>query len=167
MNEPCPTRWESPGFEINLLSSSSYFQSTGMHLVRQHITSGDCICIPTISHPVPRSPTGSLIFCDQAERAAASSGFKLPADFAAVAAAEGLRRSVLQSYAALQRSALLGWLSRAVPAARDRLLADPRYLFIVVSEVLIDSGANPASCLWRLGQLCRQESSPLDNLNMA
>jgi hypothetical protein len=29
-----------------------------------------------------------------------------------------------------------------VPAARDRLLADPRYLFIVLSEVLIDSGAD-------------------------
>ncbi len=39
-----------------------------------------------------------------------------------------------------QGSAFLGWLSRKVPAARDRLLADPRYLFIVLSEVLIDSG---------------------------
>mmetsp|Transcript_6022 Transcript_6022/g.17239 ORF Transcript_6022/g.17239 Transcript_6022/m.17239 type:complete len:412 (+) Transcript_6022:46-1281(+) len=81
-----------------------------------------------------------LVNLEEAERVAASSGFKLPADFAALAAAEGLRRSVLQSYAALQRNALLGWLSRLVPAARDRLLADPRYLFIVVSEVLIDSG---------------------------
>lgn len=104
------------------------------------------------------------MFCVQAERVAASSGFKLPADFAALAAAEGLRRSVLQSYAALQRNALLGWLSRLVPAARDRLLADPRYLFIVVSEVLIDSGVNPAPLPLATRAVVSLKSSPLDDL---
>lgn len=58
-----------------------------------------------------------------------------------MAAAEGLRRGALSAYTALQHTAILGWLARVSKAARNRLLADPRYLFIVVSEVLIDSGA--------------------------
>ena len=74
-----------------------------------------------------------------------------------MAAAEGLRRGALTAYAALQRNALLGCLSRAVPAARDRLLADPRYLFIVVSEVLIDSGEPPALVLFQIANAPSQD----------
>lgn len=81
-----------------------------------------------------------LLNLAEAEKVAASSGFKLPKEFIAAAAAGGIRRSVLSSYGALQQSVLLAWISRLVPAARNRLMADPRYLFIVVSEVLIDAG---------------------------
>jgi hypothetical protein len=41
----------------------------------------------------------------------------------------------------LQRSLFAGWLARTLPFLRDRMLADPRFLFIVCAEVGIDSGA--------------------------
>jgi len=40
-----------------------------------------------------------------------------------------------------QRSFFAGWLARTLPFLRDRMLADPRFLFIVCAEVGIDSGA--------------------------
>ena len=40
----------------------------------------------------------------------------------------------------MQAGWLTGILSRALPLVRDRLLADPRFLFLVVAEMLIDSG---------------------------
>jgi len=50
-----------------------------------------------------------------------------------------------------QRSFFAGWLARTLPFLRDRMLADPRFLFIVCAEVGIDSGAvqtcaSPDSC---------------------
>ena len=40
----------------------------------------------------------------------------------------------------LQGSWFAGFLARAVPAARDRLIADHRFLFLVLAEITIDSG---------------------------
>ncbi len=37
-------------------------------------------------------------------------------------------------------SGLSSFVSRSVPFMRDRLIADPRYCFIVLAEVAIDSG---------------------------
>ena len=42
----------------------------------------------------------------------------------------------------MQRSRFGGWLARTLPFLRDRMLADPRFLFIVCAEVGIDSGAS-------------------------
>ena len=43
----------------------------------------------------------------------------------------------------MQRFAFSGWLARTVPFMRDRMLADPRFLFIVCAEVGIDAGSSP------------------------
>ena len=73
---------------------------------------------------------------------AAAKGVALPADFAAAAAAGGLRSSVLAAYAQiLSGSALTRWLAQAVPAFRDRLIADRLFMFKILAEVAIDSGA--------------------------
>ena len=48
---------------------------------------------------------------------------------------------VLKPMCAVQGSSgLNSFLSRVVPFMRDRLLADPRYCFIVLAEVGIDTG---------------------------
>ena len=46
----------------------------------------------------------------------------------------------------MQAGWLTGLLSRTLPLVRDRLLADPRFLFLVIAEMLIDSG-QLLSCL--------------------
>ncbi|KAK9819258.1 hypothetical protein WJX81_005466 [Elliptochloris bilobata] len=77
----------------------------------------------------------------QAEELAAARGVQLPDKFFAAAAAGGLYKSVLERYIRLQGSSgLNSFLSRMVPFMRDRLLADPRYCFIVLAEVGIDTG---------------------------
>ncbi|KAK9909941.1 hypothetical protein WJX75_009820 [Coccomyxa subellipsoidea] len=81
-----------------------------------------------------------LLSKKQAEELAAAKGVELPADFLEAAAGEGLRRSALQAYLALQGTLFAGWLSRLLPAFRDRLIADPRFFFKVFSEVAIDTG---------------------------
>lgn len=52
--------------------------------------------------------------------------------------------SVLYLKGVLQGSWFAGLLSRAIPAARDRLIADHRFLFLVVAEMAIDSGVQAA-----------------------
>jgi hypothetical protein len=42
--------------------------------------------------------------------------------------------------AATQNSLFVSWLAKALPAARDRLIADPRFLFKAAAELMIDSG---------------------------
>ncbi len=77
----------------------------------------------------------------QAQEMAAAKGVSLPEDFAAAAAAGGLRRSVLEVYARLASSGFLtAWLVKAVPAFRDRLIRDRLFFFKVWAEVAIDSG---------------------------
>ena len=63
----------------------------------------------------------------------------LPADYLATASAEGIKRSAVEAYLLLQRSLLAGWLSRALPWFRDRLVYDRRFLFKVGAEITIDS----------------------------
>lgn len=72
-----------------------------------------------------------MLWPEQAEELAAAKGVELPADFLEAAAGEGLRRSALQAYLALQGTLFAGWLSRLLPAFRDRLIADPRFFFKV------------------------------------
>ena len=52
----------------------------------------------------------------------------------------------------MQAGWLTGLLSRALPLVRDRLLADPRFLFLVIAEMAIDSGTAPT--LAALGLRC-------------
>jgi hypothetical protein len=64
----------------------------------------------------------------------------LPADFLVLAEADGIKRSVVVSFLALQRSFFAGFLARTLPWFRDRLIYDHRFLFKVGAEILIDSG---------------------------
>ncbi|KAL4432467.1 hypothetical protein ABPG77_001766 [Micractinium sp. CCAP 211/92] len=88
----------------------------------------------------------------QAQEMAAAKGVSLPEDFAAAAAAGGLRRSVLEAYARLASSGFLtAWLVKAVPAFRDRLIRDRLFFFKVWAEVAIDSGCATVAELRKRG----------------
>lgn len=72
---------------------------------------------------------------------AAAKGVSLPEDFAAAAAAGGLRLSVLEAYTRLASSGFLtAWLVKTLPAFRNRLIRDRLFFFKVWAEVAIDSG---------------------------
>ncbi|KAI8462697.1 MAG: hypothetical protein J3K34DRAFT_455167 [Monoraphidium minutum] len=51
----------------------------------------------------------------------------------------GLRSTAFSKYVALQGLGLSARLSRRFPAIRDRLIADDKFLFKVVAEIIIDS----------------------------
>lgn len=61
----------------------------------------------------------------------------------AAAACRALKHQWVRCYVvqpAQGSSGLSSFVSRSVPFMRDRLIADPRYCFIVLAEVAIDSG---------------------------
>lgn len=77
----------------------------------------------------------------QAEEFAAAKGVELPQDYAAIAAQGGIRASILTQYCAIASGGLFtGFLSRSIPAFRDRLIADRLYFFKLLVEIVIDSG---------------------------
>lgn len=77
----------------------------------------------------------------QAEELAAAKGVELPQDYAAIAAQGGIRASILTQYCAIASGGLFtGFLSRSIPAFRDRLIADRLYFFKLLVEIVIDSG---------------------------
>jgi hypothetical protein len=78
----------------------------------------------------------------QAEEMAAAKGVELPADLAAVAAREGLRASVLAQFLVLANSSnvFTSFLTKSIPAFRDRLIADHLYFYKLLVEIVIDSG---------------------------
>lgn len=91
---------------------------------------------PAPNYSPPHSP------CLQAQELAAAKGVSLPEDFAAAAASGGLRAAVLDTYCKLASGGFLtSWLVKALPAFRDRLIADRLFFFKVWAEVAIDSGA--------------------------
>ena len=58
---------------------------------------------------------------------------------AEIAAAEGIRPEAMNAFVELMtKKAYLGWLFAAIPAVRDRALADPTFLFKLGVEVLGD-----------------------------
>ncbi|CAH9097320.1 unnamed protein product [Cuscuta epithymum] len=64
----------------------------------------------------------------------------LPDDMLEIAKAMGLRRLILTRYLDLQAAAWpLGFLMRYCSMLRDRMLADPSFLFKVGTEIVIDS----------------------------
>lgn len=82
----------------------------------------------------------------QANKACESAGIKLPNDMAEIAAAEGIRPEAMNAFVELMtKKAYLGWLFAAIPAIRDRALADPTFLFKLGVEVLGDLGLAIAS----------------------
>ena len=88
----------------------------------------------------------------QAEELAAAKGVELPEDFAAAARDGGLRKSVLQQYATIASGGFItGALARAVPAFRDRLIADKMYFFKVLAEITIDSACATVAELRKRG----------------
>eukprot|EP00879_Flechtneria_rotunda_P008260 GHRR01008653.1.p1 GENE.GHRR01008653.1~~GHRR01008653.1.p1 ORF type:complete len:418 (+),score=173.82 GHRR01008653.1:222-1475(+) len=82
----------------------------------------------------------SILDMAQVEAAAAAAKVQMPADMLETAKAVGLRQSALSKYLSLQSLAFTGSLMRTVPWVRDRMIADEKYLFKVLAEVLIDSG---------------------------
>jgi len=82
----------------------------------------------------------------QANKACESAGIKLPNDMAEIAAAEGIRPEAMNAFVELMtKKAWLGWLFAAIPAVRDRALADPAFLFKLGVEVLGDVALSVAS----------------------
>jgi hypothetical protein len=76
----------------------------------------------------------------QASAMAAAAGTQLPLDFVALATSEGIKRSTVARFCALQKDMLAGLLARLSPWFRDRLIYDHRFLFKVGAEIAIDSG---------------------------
>ncbi|KAL9273027.1 RETICULATA, chloroplastic-like protein [Drosera capensis] len=68
------------------------------------------------------------------------SGVKLPADMMQAAKSVGIRELILQRYLDLQGSGgIIGFLMRQWPMFRNRMIADPAFLFKVGTEIFIDS----------------------------
>ncbi|KXZ42750.1 hypothetical protein GPECTOR_120g417 [Gonium pectorale] len=81
-----------------------------------------------------------ILTLSEVEAFAAEKKLSLPADMLEVAKKYGLRSSVLTAFAAAQGLFITGFLVRTMPYFRDRILADPLFLFKVGAEVVIDSG---------------------------
>ncbi|CAI5467844.1 unnamed protein product [Closterium sp. Yama58-4] len=76
-----------------------------------------------------------------AEEALSKAGVTLPEDMLAHVKEHGIAELLLQRYIDLQvRGGILAAATRAFSGLRDRLLADPAFLFKVFTEIVIDSG---------------------------
>ncbi|XP_031122895.1 protein RETICULATA-RELATED 1, chloroplastic-like [Ipomoea triloba] len=83
---------------------------------------------------------GPIMKFEDVAREAEKRGVNLPDDMLEAAKTMGLRRLVLTRYLDLQGSAWpLGFLMRYCSMLRDRMLADPSFMFKVGTEVVIDS----------------------------
>ncbi|KAI3799334.1 hypothetical protein L1987_34627 [Smallanthus sonchifolius] len=83
---------------------------------------------------------GPLMKFEEVIQVAESNGVNLPEDMLEAAKATGLRKLILTRYMDLQKSGwALGFLTKNFAMLRNRLLADPSFLFKVGSEIVIDS----------------------------
>lgn len=83
---------------------------------------------------------GPIMKFDDVMREAEKRGAILPTDMIEAAKTTGIRKLLLSRYLDLQDSAWpLGFLMRYCSMLRNRMLADPSFLFKVGTEVLIDS----------------------------
>jgi hypothetical protein len=80
-----------------------------------------------------------LLNWEQVAKEVEARGVVLPADMAEAARATGIRRLLLERYMELQAGPL-GAFVRGNGMLRNRLLADPSFLFKVFTEIAIDSG---------------------------
>mmetsp|Transcript_1905 Transcript_1905/g.2968 ORF Transcript_1905/g.2968 Transcript_1905/m.2968 type:complete len:403 (-) Transcript_1905:443-1651(-) len=74
----------------------------------------------------------------QVEAFCKEKGVTLPADMLETTAKFGLRAKMLTAFCA--QTGFSGYLCRTMPYMRDRILADPLFLFKIGAEVVIDSG---------------------------
>ncbi|KGN46908.1 protein RETICULATA-RELATED 1, chloroplastic [Cucumis sativus] len=83
---------------------------------------------------------GPLLKFDDVIKEADARGVRLPMDMLEAAKATGIREVFLHRYLDLQGSGwLLGFLMNSCSMFRDRMLADPSFLFKVGTEIVIDS----------------------------
>ncbi|XP_008227034.1 PREDICTED: protein RETICULATA-RELATED 1, chloroplastic [Prunus mume] len=83
---------------------------------------------------------GPLLKFDEVMKESEARGVKLPQDMVEAAKATGLREVFLQRYLDLQGSVWpLGFLMKYCSMLRNRMLADPSFLFKVGTEIVIDS----------------------------
>ncbi|KAL1549195.1 protein RETICULATA, chloroplastic-like [Salvia divinorum] len=83
---------------------------------------------------------GPILKFEEVIRETEARGASLPADMLEAAKTLGLRKLLLQRYLDLQGSAWpLGFLMRSSSMLRNRMLADPSFLFKIGTEIVIDS----------------------------
>uniref|UniRef100_A0A0V0IDA0 Putative ovule protein n=1 Tax=Solanum chacoense TaxID=4108 RepID=A0A0V0IDA0_SOLCH len=83
---------------------------------------------------------GPIVKFDEVVKEAEKLGAKLPIDMLEAAKTTGIRRLILSRYLDMQGSAWpLGFLMRHCSMLRNRMLADPSFLFKVGTEIVIDS----------------------------
>ncbi|EPS61183.1 hypothetical protein M569_13616, partial [Genlisea aurea] len=83
---------------------------------------------------------GPILKFDEVLKESESRGAILPVDMLEAAANGGLRKLVLQRYLdSYSKGPLLGFLMRSSPMVRNRVLADPSFLFKIGTEIVIDS----------------------------
>ncbi|GAB4833869.1 hypothetical protein Ancab_032117 [Ancistrocladus abbreviatus] len=83
---------------------------------------------------------GPIMKFEEVIRETQSRGASLPADMLEAAKSVGIRRMLLLRYLDLQGSAWpLGFAMRSCSMLRNRMLADPSFLFKVGTEIMIDS----------------------------
>ncbi|PHT35088.1 hypothetical protein CQW23_26888 [Capsicum baccatum] len=83
---------------------------------------------------------GAVVKYDEVVKEAEKLGVDLPNDMLEAAKTNGLRRLILTRYLDMQGSAWpLGFLIRHCSMLRNRMLADPSFLFKVGTEIVIDS----------------------------
>lgn len=82
---------------------------------------------------------GILLNWEQVAKELESRGISLPADMAEAAKTTGIRKLLLERYLELQKGPLSAFV-KSNAMLRNRLLADPAFLFKVFTEIAIDSG---------------------------
>ncbi|XP_076957629.1 protein RETICULATA-RELATED 1, chloroplastic-like [Bidens hawaiensis] len=83
---------------------------------------------------------GMLMKFDDVMKVAEANGVSLPDDMLEAAKATGLRELIVTRYMELQKSGwALSFLTKNFSMLRNRLLADPSFLFKVGTEIVIDS----------------------------
>ncbi|KAL0375261.1 UNVERIFIED_CONTAM: protein RETICULATA, chloroplastic [Sesamum radiatum] len=83
---------------------------------------------------------GPILKFEEVIRATEARGASLPADMLEAAKTVGLRKVLLHRYLDLQGSAWpLGFLMQSSAMLRNRMLADPSFLFKIGTEIVIDS----------------------------
>ncbi|XP_060202061.1 protein RETICULATA, chloroplastic isoform X1 [Lycium barbarum] len=82
---------------------------------------------------------GPLLKFEDVMREAEARGAKLPADMIEAAKSVGIRKLLLLRYLDLQGSAWFGAAMRSCAMLRNRMLADPSFLFKVGTEIVIDT----------------------------
>ncbi|KAL4577021.1 hypothetical protein LXL04_013122 [Taraxacum kok-saghyz] len=83
---------------------------------------------------------GPLMKFEEVMKVAETQGVNLPSDMLEAAKATGLRKLILTRYMELQGSGwVLAFLMKYCGVLRNRMLADPSFLFKVGTEIVIDS----------------------------